>query len=309
MKVLVIGGTGFLGSHILTKLLAREDEITVLTRSHKMADRLGALGIQTVLGDLLHPMDKLTYRIPHQDAVISVPGPERIPKRILESDLRALQNEVTLHFSSSIEIADKLDCPLIATLCASYRTGAGETADETWTEDRHGTGRIGELIGPLIEQALERDFPLVLMAPGQIYGPGGSFERELYREVKEGTFRLIGDGDNCQPWVYVDDLAEAYIRALEVLPVGHRFIIADDEPVTMKAFTETLAHFIGVDMPAALRPMVARVQLGRLSFETATRNSVVSNARARKYLGWEPAYASYVDGLTVTVSELQEREF
>ena len=195
MKVLVIGGTGFLGSHILTKLLAREDEITVLTRSHKMADRLGALGIQTVLGDLLHPMDKLTYRIPHQDAVISVPGPERIPKRILESDLRALQNEVTLHFSSSIEIADKLDCPLIATLCASYRTGAGETADETWTEDRHGTGRIGELIGPLIEQALERDFPLVLMAPGQIYGPGGSFERELYREVKEGTFRLIGDGD------------------------------------------------------------------------------------------------------------------
>jgi 2-alkyl-3-oxoalkanoate reductase len=309
LKVLVIGGTGFLGSHILTKLLAREDEVTVLTRSHKMAERLAALGIQSVIGDLLHPMDKLTYRIPKQDAVISVPGPQHVPRRILESDLRALQNEVTLHFSSSLEIAEKLDCPLIATLCGSYRTRRGEIADETWPPSRQGAGRIGEMIDPLIAQALDKDFPLVLMLPGQIYGPGGSFEKGLYRDVKDGTFKIIGDGDNCQPWVYVDDLAEAYIRALEVMPIGHRFIIADDEPVTVKDFTETLAHFIGVEVPAVLRPVVARVQLGRLAFETATQNSVVSNARARKYLNWEPAYASYVDGLTVTVSELQERDF
>jgi nucleoside-diphosphate-sugar epimerase len=308
VKVLVIGGTGFLGSHILSKLLGREDEVTVLTRSQKMANRLAALGIKSVIGDLLHPMDKLTHRIPPQDAVISVAGPQRVPKRVLESDLRALQNEVTLHFSSSLEIAEKLDCPLVATLCASYRTRGDEVADETWPHERRGTSRIGEMVDPLVTQALDRDFPLVLLVPGQIYGPGGTFETGLYREVKEGTYKIIGNGDIHQPWVYIDDLAEAYIRALEVMPLGHRFIIADDEPVTVKEFTETLAHFLGVEVPAVVRPVVARVQLGRLAFETATQNSVVTNAKAQKYLGWEPAYSSYVDGLAVTVTELQEGE-
>jgi len=308
LKVLVIGGTGFLGAHILNKLLARGDEITVLTRNHRMAARLAALGIQSVIGDLLHPMDKLTYRIPHQDAVISVPAPENLPKRIMERELRAFQNEVTLHFSSSLEIAEKLDCPLIATLCASYRTGREEVADEKWPLDRRGLGKIGEMIDPLVEQAFGRDFPLVLMLPGEIYGPGGNFETGIYREVKEGDYKLIGDGGNHRPRVYVDDLANAYAKALEVMPLGHRFIIADDEPVTVKDFIETLAHFIGVDVPAVLRPVVARMQLGRLAYDSATANSVVSNARARRYLAWEPAYASYVDGLAVTVSELQERD-
>ena len=82
----------------------------------------------------------------------------------------------------------------------------------------------------------------------------------------------------------------------------------DDEAVTQKDFIETLVHFIGVDMPAVLRPVMARVQMGRLAYETATANSVISNAKARKYLDWEPGYASYVDGLAATVSELQERD-
>ena len=226
----------------------------------------------------------------------------------MESHVRALQNEVTLHFSSSLEIAEKLGCPLVATLCANYRTRGDEIADEKSPLDRRGIGKIGEMIDPLVEQALEQDFPLVLLMPGEIYGPGGTFESGIYRDVLEGTYKLIGEGDYYRPRVYVDDLADAYVKALQVMPLGHRFIITDDEAVTQKDFIETLVHFIGVDMPAVLRPVMARVQMGRLAYETATANSVISNAKARKYLDWEPGYASYVDGLAATVSELQERD-
>jgi nucleoside-diphosphate-sugar epimerase len=306
MKVLVIGGSGFLGSHLLNILRREGHELSVLTRDRKTAAKLEQLGIAGIVGDLLYPMGQLTYRLPPQDVIVSVSTPQIPTRRITENKFRALQSEATLHFTSAMEIAEKLNCPLLATQCASYRTKKDEIADETWPTTRNGLARLWELTDPIIEQATQRDFPLILMLLASIYGPGGGFKKTVYDKIKDGRYQTIGTGENFQPRIYVKDCAQAIALAIEKLPVGERFIIADSEACTTRDFNDTLAHFMGLEeVPPTVNAARSRIAMGRLFYEAATMNSVVSNTKARKYLDWEPEYPSYLNGLPVTIEEIQ----
>jgi len=310
MRILVIGGSGFLGAHLLSKLLAGGHEITVLTRNKKTAAKLEQIGITASIGDLLYPMGQLTHRLPPQDVVVSVAAPHFSRDRITAERFRALQSDVTLHFTSSLDIAEKLGCPLVATQCLRFRTGNGEVADEKWPNDRSGIGRVWELTDPIIDQALARDFPLVLMQVAPIYGPGGSFQTTVYDRVKEGSYMVIGKGDNYQPLVHVKDCATAYFNVIERMPVGERFIIADDQACTMRDLVDTLSRYMGrEEMPPAIRPAKARMAMGRILYESATTNCVVSNAKAKQHLGWELEYPTYVKGLPATIEEIESFEF
>ena len=55
MRVFVIGGTGFLGTHLVPRLQKQGHEVTILTRSREKASKLENLGIKVVVGDLLSP--------------------------------------------------------------------------------------------------------------------------------------------------------------------------------------------------------------------------------------------------------------
>ena len=81
MKVLVIGGTGFLGTHLILKLQKQGHEVTILTRSREKASDLESLGTKVVVGDLLQP-ESFMHALSPQDAVISVAMPDIRPGRI-----------------------------------------------------------------------------------------------------------------------------------------------------------------------------------------------------------------------------------
>jgi uncharacterized protein YbjT (DUF2867 family) len=81
MRVFVIGGTGFLGTFLIPKLMENGHEVTVLTRSKEKVLRLESLGINVMVGDLLRP-ESILARIPPQDAVISIAMPEVKPGRM-----------------------------------------------------------------------------------------------------------------------------------------------------------------------------------------------------------------------------------
>ena len=115
MRVFVIGGTGFLGTFLIPKLMENGHEITVLTRNKEKVSRLESLGINVMVGDLLRP-ESFLARIPPQDAVISIAMPEVKPGRISQKKLKKLQEKTKIFFSTPIAIAEKSHCPLIVTL-------------------------------------------------------------------------------------------------------------------------------------------------------------------------------------------------
>jgi nucleoside-diphosphate-sugar epimerase len=305
MKVFVIGGTGFLGTYLLPKLLKEKHEVTVLTRHKATTHILQAHGFQTVIGDLLQPDFFISSLTPH-DVVISIAMPDIKPHKISNSEFKVLQNHTTKYFSTSIAVAESFNCPLVLTLGTSFRTRPGQVADENWPIERFGMTRVGELVDPLIALVERQGSPqLIQLLPGEIYGPGGLFKNLMYEWMKKGKYRVIGSGDNHIPRVHVEDCAEAYIQVLKKMPVGEKFIIADDGPCTVRDFADYMAALMNVPRPKSLPGFIAKMAIGKLLYETVTMNCVVSNSKAKQQLDWTLRYPSFREGLPATIDEIE----
>jgi nucleoside-diphosphate-sugar epimerase len=302
-----MGGTGFLGTYLLPRLLQRGYDVTVLTRSRERIPSLESLGVRGVIGDLLAPQSFLPSLTPH-DAVVSIAMPDIRLGRISRKRFRVLRQQTTAYFSTPIAVAEKLGCPLVVTLGTSFRTVGEEVADESWPIERFGMTRIGELVDPLLVEVTRRGSPpLIQMLPGEIYGPGGLF-RTMYEWMKTGRYRVIGSGQNYVPRVYVEDCADAYARVLEKMPLGERFILADDGPCTSREFADFMADTMNVPRPRSVPGFLIRIVLGDLLYQTATMNCRVSNAKVKRYLDWRPRYPTYREGLPITVRHLEGGE-
>lgn len=304
MRVLVIGGTGFLGSHLVPKLLARGHEVSVMTRRETELSAIQAKGAIGIIGDLLNPQEILET-LPAHDAAVSIAMPLEFG-RMSNKRFKLVTERTTMFASSALAVGKKLECPLLLTLGTSYRTGPGEVADETWPIARFGLTKAGEEAERLIREAANDGQPIIQMIPGQIYGAGGQF-LEMYRMLKSGRFGVVGKGDNRIPRVHVEDCAEAFALAIDKLPTGESFIVADDTPCTTREFTEFMAECANMSRPRTIPKLLARLIIGKLLVETMELDCVVSNEKAKKVLGWELKFPSYREGLVAAIRAIESK--
>jgi len=303
MRVLVLGGTGFLGSRIVTRLMSRGHDVTILTRRTDAAEYFGSRSTETIVGDLMKPEAFIDSLSP-QDCVVFVAMPLEIG-RISKSKFVQIKERTTKFVSTALTIGKKLGCPTILTLGTAYSTKLGEVADESWPLVRTGLTKAGEEADVLIADAKKEGQPLIIMLPGQIYGPGGQFLK-MYEMMKNGRSGIFGRGDNRIPRVHVDDCAQAFVLAVEKQPVDESFIIADDTPCTMREFTECMAECMGLPKPRTVPMFMARIILGGLLLSIMQMDCVVTNEKAKRELGWELEYPSYQEGLKATIENLSE---
>ena len=302
MRVLVIGGTGFLGSHLVPKLITRGHEVSVMTRRESELQAIQAKGAHGIIGDLLAPEEFLD-KLPAQDAVVSIAMPLEFG-RISSKKFRLVTERTTIFASSALAAGRKLACPLVLSLGTSYQTGPGEVADETWPIERFGLTKAGGEAERLIREAVNDGQPIIQMIPGQIYGAGGQF-LNMYRMLKSGRFGVVGKGENRIPRVHVEDCAEVFALAVDKLPIGESFIVADDTPCTAREFTEFMAECANMSKPRTIPKILARLILGKLLVETMEMDCVVSNKKAKQVLGWELKYPSYREGLVAAIREIE----
>jgi nucleoside-diphosphate-sugar epimerase len=273
-----------------------------MTRREAELPVIQARGARGIIGDLLDPHAFLDI-LPSQDAVVSIAMPLEFG-RMSSKKFRLITERTTLFASSALAVGKKLDCPLILSLGTSYRTRPGEVADETWPIERFGITKAGDVAERLIREAANAGQPIIQMIPGQIYGAGGQF-LEMYHRLKSGRFGVVGKGDNRIPRVHVEDCAEVFALAVDKLPIGESFIVADDTPCTMREFTEFMAECANMSRPRTIPKILARMILGKLLVETMEMDCVVSNEKAKQELGWELKYPSYREGLVAAIREIE----
>jgi len=254
------------------------------------------------LGDLLEPKAFIPSLDPH-DIVVSIAMPLEFGK-MSKKKFAMIAERTTKFTQTALDIGQKLDCPIIFTLGTSYRTGPGEVADETWPIDRFGITKAGIEAERLMHNAQAEGRPIIMMIPGQIYGPGGMF-LEMYSRLKSGKFGIVGKGDNHIPRIHVEDCAEAYALAIDKMPLNDSFILADDTPCTMREFTEFMASCVGMSKPRTIPKILARVVMGKLLIEMLDMNCIVSNAKMKQVLGLELKYPSYREGLPAVIEEIE----
>jgi 2-alkyl-3-oxoalkanoate reductase len=309
MKIFVIGGTGLVGSYLLPMLVENGNEVYALTRAAEKVERINKLGAHAILGDIRFPQAFKNDLPDKPDMIVLLAMPSIKPgRRMTRSRKDELRKETNDFFRNSMDLAIQYDIPVILPSGTSFRTGNNEIADESWPILRIGLTEIGSDTDEMVRRAVETRKPRVIqLLYGKIYGNGGLF-LFMYNMMEKGRSGIIGKGNNCIPNIHASDAASAILKAIEKLPVGERFIIADDAPVSQKDFTIYMAELMHQKAPGHIPAFIMRLILGKDLYVIISMDCKVSNAKAKKILDWKPQYPSYKEGLAATIREIREKK-
>ncbi len=245
MKVLVIGGTSFIGRYQVAELLKAGHEVTILHRkpAHDLGRRVGNL-----VADRNDPASLRSalsgYRF---DAVFD-------NAYDWERGTTAAQVEVAVQL-----LSNRLTRYVFMSSVAAYGDGLNHYEGDPLAPDYHSDsyGRNKAMTERLLFRLHQRTgFPVVTFRPPFVYGPGNPFYREAFfwDRMRAGRPVIIpGDGHRLMQFVFVRDLVEATLRALEHPgAVGEAFNIGNPRPISQTELVNLLAQAAGVE-PALVR--------------------------------------------------------
>jgi 2'-hydroxyisoflavone reductase len=205
MKVLVLGGTGFLGRHIVAAALARGDEVTTFNRG--ISDPGAFSNVEKLFGDREGDLDALRGR--RWDVAIDCSG--YIP-RAVRASARLLADAVDLYaFISSISVYAHATMPGLEESDPVLVPPAGAEADERVTPESYGWLKAAA------ERAAEEALPgrVLVVRAGLLIGPYDNVARFTYwvHRVAEGG-EVLAPGRPTRPVQIIDarDLADFLLQ-------------------------------------------------------------------------------------------------
>jgi nucleoside-diphosphate-sugar epimerase len=241
VNVLVTGATGFVGGHLVDRLLERGDAVTALVRSAPRAESLARRGVRLVVGDLAN-RDALADAVHDQQLIYHVAA---LLGAGTEAALVAANRDGTANVARA---ADAETVPPRVVLVSSMAAGgpAERGVPKRAAGDDHpvtGYGR-SKLAA---EQALAQ-FPLdwIVLRPSVVYGPRDrdSF-LPLVKLVKCGLAPTFGDGSMETSFLEVHDLVEAMIIAGDSALSRQVFYVNHPEIVTQSQLMQRIAQTLG----------------------------------------------------------------
>jgi nucleoside-diphosphate-sugar epimerase len=307
MNIFVIGGTGLVGSYLLPELVLKKYKVYALTRSEDKIRKLQTIGCRGIPGDIRNPEGFKSFLPERVDIIVLLAMPGIRPgRRITAKRKKELRCETNDFFKNSMDLAVQYNAPVILPSGTSYATTQDEMADETWPILRNGITEIGRDTDGMIDTAIRTGKPgIIQLIYGKIYGNGGLF-RFMYEMMEKGRAKIIGDGNNYIPNIHARDAAFAIIKSVEKMPLGEKFIIADDTPVRQKDFTSCMAALMNKKQPARIPGFIVRLILGNDIYQVIKMNCKVSNEKAKRILDWKPEFPSYEEGLKAAIDEMKE---
>jgi 2'-hydroxyisoflavone reductase len=228
MRILILGGTMFLGRWIASSALARGHTLTLFNRG----SRPGLFpGVEEIHGDREKDLDLLAGQ--QWDAVVDTCG--YVP-RVVRKSVEALQGAVQRYlFISSISVYASSAKP-----DQDEHAPLGQMEDES-LED------VNAYYGPLkalCERVVQNDFsgPAIIVRPGLIVGPYDPTDRFTYwphRVARGGEVLAPGDPERGVQFIDVRDLSEWLVRLLEAGERGIYNATGPDQPLPMGDLLET----------------------------------------------------------------------
>ncbi len=289
MRVFLTGATGFIGSRILTELLAAGHEVIGLTRSKAGANALAAAGAGAYLGTLEDPAG-LADGARSADAVIHTAFDHDFTNFVAncEKDRR-----VIAALGSVLKGSDR---PLLITSGVGIGDpGDGRPAREDVFDAHHFNPRIAsELAGQAL---LEAGVNLSVVRLPQVHDTVRQGLISPYIEMarQKGMVAYVGQGANRWAAGHVLDVAKLYVLALERAEAGARYNAVAEEGVAAREIAEAVA--VGLDLPVvSLSPDEAAPHFGWFAM-FASADIVASSALTREKLGWAPTGPSLIEDL------------
>jgi nucleoside-diphosphate-sugar epimerase len=303
MRVFVAGAAGAVGQQLLPQLAGRGHEVIASTRTMAKAGRLRALGAEPVVVDGL-------------DAVAVGEAVARAEPEVVIHQMTALSGLFDLRrFDRTFAVTNKLrtagtDHLLAAASAAGARRFIAQSYTG-WTNPRQG-GPVKTEDDPLdpsptraqreslaaigyLERAVTSAGRVegIVLRYGSFYGPGAS--DAFVGLIRKRKVPIIGNGAGIWSFLHISDAAAAAVCALERGAPGV-YNVVDDEPASVAEWLPYLARAVGAKPPYRVPRWIGRLAVGETGVSMMTQIRGSSNARAKRELGWQPAWPSWRQG-------------
>jgi len=248
MKLLILGGTRFVGRHVVTAARARGHETTVFNRGNYSTEEFAA--VESIRGDRHTELHKIQGR--HWDAVVDTSG--YLP-RAVKAAAEVLADEAERYvFVSSQNAYRDVSVPGIEETYP-LRTLTNEQLDHANAIDTSGQPSYGELYGglkALCEQAAEEVMPgrVLILRPGLIVGPYDYTDRFTYwpvRVARGGEVLAPGRPDRFIQFIDVRDLAAWIVSMIERKATGAYNTHGIPNTLTMQGLLDECKSVSGSD--------------------------------------------------------------
>jgi nucleoside-diphosphate-sugar epimerase len=276
VKVLITGGSGYIGQATIRALQAHGHQAAAVVRSDAAARRVESLGAVAVRGGLT-------------DAAVLCAAAEDVDAALHLAQERG-PDTATVDLAAATAIQDGLGSrPYVHTggvwVYGSTTRIVDETAPQSpppitaWRADNE---------KQVLARAAEGGHPILVM-PGVVYGHGGGLIGEyLGKPAGAGSAHYIDSGENRWAMVHVDDIAELYVAALSA-PAGSVYAGVDDsQSPTMRQIAEAVS--VAAGRPGTASSITigqARQEFGPLADAFALDQRMTA-AHARRELNWAP---------------------
>ena len=281
MNIGVIGGSGFIGSHVVDKLIEQGHEVTVfdIMRPHRNDVRHLYIDITdlsktavVLTGDydaiyLLAAMADVNdvYKNPVEAGEVNILGVANVLEAARRNEIGRVifASTVWVYGLSSKKEVDE-STPLHI-----------EKADHVYTSSKI----AAELYCQSYQKLYGQNF--TILRYGIPYGPrarGGTVVAIFVRKALNGEpLTIFGDGSQYRNFIYVEDLAEGNVATLKDIAKNKTYNLEGMRPITVKEVAETVKKLIG--------DVQIEYKEGRPGdFE----GNIVSAEKAKRELGWEP---------------------
>jgi dihydroflavonol-4-reductase len=299
MTVFVTGGNGFIGSVVVRTLVAEGHEVRCLVRPTSRTHRIDAIKCERVEGDV---RDARSVRKAMEgcDGVIHLASLSAWSE--IDSPLTdAVIDGGTRNVLDAAREQGRTRVVYVSSAVAVNGSSVPRTFDETATftlsDARLEYSRCKRKAEQLCAAAIEDGVPVVIVNPGEVYGPEDTAMITAGNLVDFARARPVLVCRGGTSVVYVDDVASAIVRALEKGRVGERYILGGDN-LTIKQLAELCLQLLGqkksiVTVPnAIIKPLTAvATTLGiPLPYNPhvvpyATRFWFMDSSKARRELG------------------------
>jgi nucleoside-diphosphate-sugar epimerase len=321
MEALVTGGTGFIGSHVVDRLLADGHRVRLFSRRTELPARLTGKNISMFSGDIRKP-DSLRDAMNGMDVFYHIGEIRNTSLRAAQLNVRFVENAIAHLAPSGVRRFVFISSIGVAGI-PSRIPADEETAPKVALEDHY--TRYKEQCEKLLAEHVS-GVEYAVVRPGVVYGPGSRYLGSLIRAIDRlGSIGIpfIGRGDNIAPLIHVRDLAHAvYLAGIDKDAARQVFNLTDGLRHSWSDFFNAIARALNkkmrilsfppalIGIPARLLDTLSglfRIRVGlNVYVRYVTTDLLFDNGKAQRLLKWK-LENTLAQGIEEMIREYRER--
>lgn len=323
MKAFVTGGTGFIGSHLVDRLIESDaySEVRCLVRNN--AKWIKDKDFVRVDGDL-DDLNTLKKAVDGTDVVFHLAG------RVMAPSFDDLAHANVDSTENLLRITQKAGVPKFIALSSLAAVGPsqdGPVTEEQSLDPVSNYGKSKKQMEEKIAQIADEDTTISILRPPAVYGPREDQIYSFFKMMDKRICPIIGDGQRPRiSMVYVGDVINGILKAAQQKEPGiNTYFITGQEVYNWSQIRGTVSHVLGKKtLPIHLKPSFVKSLAGTIEniasyfgiYPVLNRDKAkelvlewtCSGDKAKKELGFEPEF-SLAEGISRTIHWYQRHHW